>query len=162
MNASQHRGFTLIELLVVIAIIGILSSVALFSLNEARIKARDAERKSEIAQYGRILSASCYVPDGGTGDYDLADVIPEFKSKNSQYAEYLAQLPQDPNGTQTETRYRYVVNGEGGCALYANLENTKENVTLEITTATPQGGSGVYEAPSAGPNGTTKYFHVSN
>lgn len=159
---QPQRGFTLIELLVVISIISILSSIALFSLSQARIKARDAERKSEIAQYGRILTASCYTPDAGAGDYDLADVMTEFKNKNTQYAEFLANLPQDPNGTQTETKYRYVVDGTGKCALYANLENANEKVTLDITAPTPQGGSGVFEAATPGVNATTKYFHVSN
>ena len=52
---KAHTGFTLVELLVVISIIGILSSFAMVSLNTARIKARDALRKGDMAQLRTAL-----------------------------------------------------------------------------------------------------------
>lgn len=54
-NLKIRRGFTLIELLVVIAIIGLLSTMAVISLNDARAKARDARRISDVKQLATIL-----------------------------------------------------------------------------------------------------------
>ncbi|MFW0862125.1 MAG: type II secretion system protein [Candidatus Komeilibacteria bacterium] len=48
MFKREQKGFTLIELLVVIAIIGLLSTLAVVSLNSAREKARDARREADI------------------------------------------------------------------------------------------------------------------
>jgi prepilin-type N-terminal cleavage/methylation domain-containing protein len=50
----RHRGFTLVELLVVIAIIGLLTTVAVVSLDASRKKARDAKRLADMRQ---ILTA---------------------------------------------------------------------------------------------------------
>ncbi len=49
------KGFTLVELLVVIAIIGLLSTVAVVSLNSARTKSRDAKRVADVKQIQTAL-----------------------------------------------------------------------------------------------------------
>jgi prepilin-type N-terminal cleavage/methylation domain-containing protein len=58
-----NRGFTLIELLVVIAIIGVLSSVVVASLNVARVKSRDAQRRTELTQLQTALE-TYYIDHG--------------------------------------------------------------------------------------------------
>ncbi|MDD4304216.1 MAG: type II secretion system protein [Patescibacteria group bacterium] len=60
----NKKGFTLIELLVVIAIIGLLSTLAVFSLNSARTKARDAKRISDMKMLGTAMEM--YATEGGT------------------------------------------------------------------------------------------------
>jgi prepilin-type N-terminal cleavage/methylation domain-containing protein len=51
----NKKAFTLIELLVVISIIGLLSSLSVYAINIARVKARDAKRKSDIRQIVQAL-----------------------------------------------------------------------------------------------------------
>ncbi|MCK5084707.1 MAG: type II secretion system protein [Candidatus Pacebacteria bacterium] len=61
----NKEGFTLIELLVVIAIIGILASIVLVSLNDARNKGYDTQIKSDIAQVRNTIEL-CYDNQNGT------------------------------------------------------------------------------------------------
>ncbi len=157
-------GFTLIEIIVVIAIIGILAAIVLTVSFGIQGKARDARRKTEVSQIGKFLTLSCYLPDEEEGEYDLVPFVKEIVDNHPQYAKYFSNIPKDPKtGTDIESKYIYIVSADGKkCALYANLENINEPVTLSITEATPGGGVGVFEAESSGWNGTPLYFQYSN
>lgn len=61
---DKNAGFTLIELLVVIAIIGLLSSVILGSLNNARARAANASVRSNLAS---IRAQAELIYDGTPG-----------------------------------------------------------------------------------------------
>ena len=52
---KNQQGFTLIELLVVIAIIGLLSTLSIVALNQARARSRDARRLADVNQIQTAL-----------------------------------------------------------------------------------------------------------
>src|SRR6056297_2839321 len=52
---TKKKGFTLIELMVVVAIMGLLAALAVISLNNARARARDARRISDVKQVQTAL-----------------------------------------------------------------------------------------------------------
>jgi len=53
---NKSSGFTLIELLVVIAIIGVLSSIVIASLNNAKLKTKDSVIKQEMEQLATTMA----------------------------------------------------------------------------------------------------------
>jgi len=158
------RGFTLIEVLVVIVIIGILSTIAFVFFGNVTVKARDTKRINDLSQIGRFFSFSCLLPEAGPGEYDLNELIEEYKAKYPQYESSIPKNIRDPKtSTDVISNYKYLVNGFNQCVLYANLENDKAEVSLPgISEATPGGGKGIYEAVSPGWNNSNKYFQISN
>ncbi|MCX6764826.1 MAG: prepilin-type N-terminal cleavage/methylation domain-containing protein [Candidatus Nealsonbacteria bacterium] len=161
MKNLKNYAFTLVEILIVLSIIGIISSILLVSFSGIRTKAKDAKRKAEVSQIGKFLTMSCYMPNGGAGEYDLINLANELLVK---YPQFLSQVPKDPKtGNDTESKYIYIVSSDGRkCALYANLESPEEPVTLTITVPTPGGGKGVFKADNPGWNGTKIFYQYSN
>ena len=67
----KKKGFTLIELLVVMTIFGLLATVVLASLSNAKARARDARRVSEMNTLSKAMSLylstrNIYPVTGGT------------------------------------------------------------------------------------------------
>lgn len=106
-NHFGKEGFTLIELLVVIAIIGLLSTMAVIALGDARQKTRDAKRQADL----KVLQTAIelYISDNGyepapNSDAGLADEANAWEgaaaadySLEELLASYLpGGLPEDP------------------------------------------------------------------
>src|SRR6187551_316600 len=92
----MKRGFTLIELLIVIAILGILSVIGINNFITARIKALDAERKSDLQTISKSLEA--YI-----NDHSLYPSTTELPAWGQPFTDtkgtiYTAKLPADPGG----------------------------------------------------------------
>jgi prepilin-type N-terminal cleavage/methylation domain-containing protein len=105
MTASTFKkGFTLIELMVVIAVIGILAAIALVSLTGVQKTARDATRKSNIADYATALAR--YYTDNQTypvsavgGDVSNPAASGIFTAAGALVTgNYMAKALTDPNG----------------------------------------------------------------
>jgi prepilin-type N-terminal cleavage/methylation domain-containing protein len=74
MKTLKSKGFTLIELLVVVAIIGVLATIVLASLSDARARARDAKRLADIRTIQTALEVY-HLDNGsypGTGSWSFS------------------------------------------------------------------------------------------
>jgi len=93
----MKKGFTLIELLVVVAIIGVLASMVMSSLNDARVRARDAKRHADIKTIQNALELY-YLDNNHYPYFDW-----RHSSSETQWAEFEAELgvtlPKDPVNT---------------------------------------------------------------
>jgi type II secretion system protein G len=99
----KRQGFTLIELLVVIAIIGVLSGIVMSSVSQARAKARDAQRISDLREIRNALELYFadhgYYPQSGCG-WDCNGYRTTYESGwnilASDLSPYIQNLPKDP------------------------------------------------------------------
>ena len=132
--AKNNRGFTLIELLVVIAIIGLLASVALASLNSARMKARDARKQADFKniqtalymfydQFGRMPDN--YNPCCGACE---GQIYYDQSMQELVSAGFLGAIPKSPGGGGY-CYYNYGAENSIGALLVAVLEAAPDTTT---------------------------------
>lgn len=110
----NKKGFTLIELLVVIAIIGLLSTLAVVSLNNARSKSRDAKRVADIKQMQTAMEL--YYNDCGQYPSSTSTAANNGCSGSTNLGTFMSQIPvapkpQDGSCTVTGNEYLYAAIG---------------------------------------------------
>ena len=164
---TNQKGFTLIELLVVIAIIGLLSTLAVVSLNNARQKSRDAKRVSDIKSIQTALEL--YYVDSGSypsgtglalgagGDCTNSSACDTISSSNgisdsASGTTYMGLIPGDPSNPSAECdgtdgvvcNYSYTQTGSGtGYTIYFYTEGVAGDIPAGGHCAGPNGiGSG--------------------
>lgn len=116
---TDSRGFSIVELVVAIAIIGVLISAIVVNLGTSRLKARNAQRISDLQKVQLAIEeyyddnkvyptcqgnnycsslVSAGIPDGSFGDFRYLDIRPN----------YITQIPLDPmNKTVGTITYNY-------------------------------------------------------
>jgi len=122
-------GFTLIELLVAISIIGILSALLMTNLQDARSRARDVQRKSDLRQLKTALRMY-YNDNQGYPVTGTNGIIATFNwgSAFDATGKYMKVLPQDPLTSATNPDYYYEQTASGeGFNLWACLENKSDS-----------------------------------
>lgn len=114
---KKHRGFTLIELLVVIAIIGLLSTVIMVSLNNARAKARDVRRIEDLKQLQTAVEmyydTNKEYPQPCRGYGSWSSHCPAYGNCDTNYImnivpTYISVLPIDPRWDEGNIGYLYL------------------------------------------------------
>ncbi|MFA4942175.1 MAG: FISUMP domain-containing protein [Patescibacteria group bacterium] len=143
----KHKSkfaFTLIELLVVIAIIGLLATVSVIALNNARSKSRDAKRVSEIKQIQTALEL--YYNDQNryplTAEFISGAEI--FSTSSYGTTTYLAHIPSTPTPadgacSDSENLFTYTSNDGSSYSLTFCLGVNTGTLTAGVNNANPYG-----------------------
>lgn len=119
---QNRQGFTLIELLVVVAIIGTLTGLATVNFQDARERARDAQRKGDIKQIQNALEL--YKNDQDPQEYPETDSW----ETDLESGEYMNKVPHDPKHQSVSSwpDYEYNRTSQLEYTLVACLENAAD------------------------------------
>jgi len=140
---KNKQGFTLIELLVVIAIIGLLSTLSIVALNQARARSRDARRLADVKQIQTALEM--YYNDYNAYPSSLASGDSIGTGTNIYMATVpTAPTPADGTCTATNNGYSYTSTQLG------TVPNSSYNISYCLGTAAGGVTAGIKKASPSG------------
>lgn len=145
--SRKHRkqAFTIVELIIVIVVTAILASITMISFNNVQAKARDSERKSDIAALQKVLEV--YYVDSGRYPSRTDMQNPTWRSESLITSDQGIFInPQDTGSTNSIvasgsivslTKYSYYElpggSGESGYRISYKLEsNPTVNVNIAV------------------------------
>ncbi len=120
---TKKSGFTLIELLVVIAIIGLLATLSVVALNNARERARDSRRVSDIRQIQTALELYFNSEDEYPDDQDITNadniLVGSIESSDDPPIVFMNPIPQSPTpGDCTNSDYNHYIYSRDSLVSY--------------------------------------------
>jgi len=141
---KPKKAFTLIELLVVIAIIGILATVSIISLTNARAKSRDAKRAGDMKQIQTALEL--FFNDKNRyptiDEFNSGSIFSTSTNATSTYMQIIpsAPTPADGSCTSDQNAMAYIQNENGNSyTISFCLGNTTGALTPGPKCLTPGG-----------------------
>jgi type II secretion system protein G len=163
---NTNKGFTLIELLVVISIIGLLASIVLASLLEAKLKAENTKYKSSIKEVQKALAlyyseknifpdvAYTIQPSAALGDtWTLSYGAQELVS-----GRYMSLLPVAKAGGASF--YYTATTASFSTNIYCGATKVQPNsyyITIRAANPSAPSLSAYYPAQGSGPTGSITY-----
>jgi len=140
---KNKKAFTLIELLVVIAIIGILTTIAVVALNNARAKARDAKRVADVKQIQTALEL--YFNDMNryplTAEFTSTGLSSTSTNSTTTYMATIPTAPTPNDGTcsNSDNAYYYSSTDGASYSLSFCVGGTTGSLQGGLNTASPAG-----------------------
>ena len=167
MTKQTKHGFTLIELLVTISIIGLLSSIVLTAVSNARMKSRDVQRIQAMEEIKKALALyyhdNEYYPPVISNAWSATGNAGWGSLTSALVPTYMSALPKDPTnvganylgiftGTSYFDGYRpslgaAMTNKSPDYDLITNLETTNHPLSCGIKQWIAHGGNNIGNYP---------------